>query len=323
MDPARAGVPRPGRRRLPRCAGRRRRATLPRADGLRADRLRRRHRRRTAPPLYADAEASPASAAAWQRSWRRTTRSHHDDNPALTSIVLQALTRLQQIAAGLNFFGFAPDYLPPFSFEYLQTTTRYFAQQASQAEQRYIQFKSQAENEELQRDQMAQQADVARQSVVLEQRRGRRGAGRRGGRRARASTTRASSSTNAQQSKKDFDDNRWELLELTEAEAWAQASAVDHDDEVKLTWTSSVLQRVGQERATRCCRISPQRKARLSQDLEAEPAGPRDRLGAGLPGVAAGAARPGAGAGRRRAAAGRRRPAAAEATPRRTATSST
>jgi len=63
-----------------------------------------------------------------------------------------------------------PDYAPPFSFEYLQNTARYFAQQAAQIEERYIQFKSQAENEQLRRDQLNQQAEVARQSVVLEQR---------------------------------------------------------------------------------------------------------------------------------------------------------
>ena len=63
-----------------------------------------------------------------------------------------------------------PDYVPPFSFEYLQNTARYFAQQASQIEQRYIQFKSQAENEEFRREQLDQQAEVARQTVVLEQR---------------------------------------------------------------------------------------------------------------------------------------------------------
>ena len=69
---------------------------------------------------------------------------------------------LGQIAAGLNFFGIGPDYVPPFSFEYLQNTARYFAQHAAQVEQRYIQFKSTGENEELRREQMDQQAELAR-----------------------------------------------------------------------------------------------------------------------------------------------------------------
>ncbi|WP_345801295.1 hypothetical protein AAIB33_17840 [Microbacterium sp. AZCO] len=191
----------------------------------------------------------------------------HDDNPALTSIVLQALTRLQQIAAGLNFFGFAPDYLPPFSFEYLQTTTRYFAQQASQAEQRYIQFKSQAENEQLQRDQLAQQADVARQSVVLEQ----RGVAeaQRGVDAANASINYANVQlNNAKQAKQDFDDNRWELLGLAEAEAWASAAAVDKDDEVLLTWTGNAYNSKDKRRSVVLKELAYKR-TRLSQDLEA------------------------------------------------------
>jgi hypothetical protein len=92
------------------------------------------------------------------------------DNPQMLSIVMEASLKLHQIQAGLDFFGLAPDYLPPFNWEYLQTTAKYFAQQASQIEQRYIQFKSQAENESLQRQQLDQQAEVARQTVVLEQR---------------------------------------------------------------------------------------------------------------------------------------------------------
>jgi hypothetical protein len=191
----------------------------------------------------------------------------HDDNPALTSIVLQALTRLQQIAAGLNFFGFAPDYLPPFSFEYLQTTTRYFAQQASQAEQRYIQFKSQAENEQLQRDQLAQQADVAQQSVVLEQ----RGVAeaQRGVDAAQASINYANVQLdNAKQAKKDFDDNRWELLGLAEAEAWASAAAVDKDDEVLLTWSGNAYNAKDKRRSVVLKELAYKR-GRLSQDLEA------------------------------------------------------
>ncbi|MFO1498524.1 MAG: hypothetical protein U1G07_09055 [Verrucomicrobiota bacterium] len=61
------------------------------------------------------------------------------ENPAITTLLLQALSRLGQIAGGVNFFGFGPDYVPPFSFEYLQNTSRYFAEHASQTEQRYIQ----------------------------------------------------------------------------------------------------------------------------------------------------------------------------------------
>lgn len=95
--------------------------------------------------------------------------SQVNDNPAVFAIVVDAFSKLQQIEKGLNYFGYGPDYAPPFSFEYLQNASRYFAQNASQIEQRYIQYKSQAENEEFQRDQLDQQAQVAYQSVILEQ----------------------------------------------------------------------------------------------------------------------------------------------------------
>jgi hypothetical protein len=157
-----------------------------------------------------------------------------NDNPAITIKVMDALSKLGQIQAGLNFFGFAPNYAPPFSFEYLQNTARYFAQQASQIEQRYIQYKSTAENEELRREQLDQQAEVARQSVVLEE---------RGLAEADAGIAVAQASLNyaevqrqnAVSSKTDFDNARWELLEYAELEAWANASSVDHDDQVLLT----------------------------------------------------------------------------------------
>ena len=157
-----------------------------------------------------------------------------DDNPAITSLVHDALTKQRQIAAGLNVFGYSPDYSPPFSFEYLQSTARYFAQQASQTEQRYIQYKSQGENEQFRRDQLAQQAEVARQSVILEQ----LGVAEadRGIEVANAGLAYAVDQVqSATAAKNDFANARWEMLELTELDAWASASSVDKGQEVKLT----------------------------------------------------------------------------------------
>src|SRR4029077_9120292 len=86
------------------------------------------------------------------------------DNPQILAKVSDAALKLHQIQLQVNFFGFSANYIPPFSWEYLQNTAKYFCQQASQIEQRYIQFKSTAENETLQRTQLDQQAEVARQS---------------------------------------------------------------------------------------------------------------------------------------------------------------
>ncbi|MBC7870112.1 MAG: hypothetical protein H7Y09_04685 [Chitinophagaceae bacterium] len=191
-----------------------------------------------------------------------------NDNPAITIKVLDALSKLGQIQAGLNFFGFAPDYAPPFSFEYLQNTAHYFAQQASQIEQRYIQYKSTAENEELRREQLDQQAEVARQSVILEQ---------RGLAEAQAGIAVAQASLNyaevqrqnAVASKNDFDNARWELLEYSELEAWANASSVDKDDQVKLTITGYEYYGSEGKKRNEVLKDLASQRTMLSHDLEA------------------------------------------------------
>ena len=120
-------------------------------------------------PLYADARLRrcPRPRPGVHRAGFATPFA---DNPQVLSRVLEARLKLQTDSRGLDFFGLGPNDLPPFNWEYLQSTAKYFAQQASQIEQRYIQFKSQAESETLQRQQLDQQAEVARQTVVLEQR---------------------------------------------------------------------------------------------------------------------------------------------------------
>lgn len=135
------------------------------------------------------------------------------ENPDVVTRVLSARVKLGQIAAGLNFFALAPDYLAPFGWEYLQSTARYFAQSASQIEQRYVQFKSTAESEELHGEQLTQQADVAAQAVVLEE---------RGLAEAQAAVDVAQASLDyavaqvaaAREGRDEFEDVRWELLQL-------------------------------------------------------------------------------------------------------------
>ena len=191
-----------------------------------------------------------------------------NDNPRILGKVLRARSRLNQIQAGLNFFGFAPDYLPPFSFEYLQNTARYFAQNAAQIEQQYIQYKSTAENEELRREQLDQQAEVARQTVVLEQRgldEAIAGIGV-----AQASLDYAQTQRqNAIQSKQDFDNARWELLEYAELEAWAGAASVDEDDEIKQTISGYRYYNTTRKRRSEVLKDLAHRRTKLSHDLEA------------------------------------------------------
>lgn len=192
-----------------------------------------------------------------------------NENPAITTRVLEALSKLQQIEYGLNYFGFAPDYFPPFSFEYLQNTARYFTQQASHIEQRYIQYKSQAENEQLQREQLDQQAEVARQSVILEQ---------RGVAEAEAgiASTQASLNyadvqyRNAVKSKQDFERARWELLEYAELEGWANAASVSDDDEMRLTISGYTYYSSDRRMRSDVLADLAYKRTRLSHELESK-----------------------------------------------------
>jgi hypothetical protein len=218
-----------------------------------------------ASPLYAGALAAlrprvEAAAAA-------TDPAAHADNPALIAIVQDALSRLTQIAAGLNFLGFAPDAVPPFTFEYLQNTARYFAQQASRLEQLYVSFKSRAEAEALSRDQIAQQAEIAQATVALERRN--LDEADAGLRVAQASHNYTQVQLNNAVAARDaFADVRWELLEYAAAEAWAAAAAVDQDDEVRQTWTGHYYESSRKRRSVVLKELA-YRRTRISHDLEA------------------------------------------------------
>jgi hypothetical protein len=215
-------------------------------------------------PLYKDAKLAGIKARVTE--FLAGTATALNDNPKILLAVRRARAKIDQIQAGLNYFGFAPDYAAPFSFEYLQNTARYFAQNASQIEQQYIQYKSTAENEEFRREQLDQQAEVARQSVILEQ---------RGVAEAAAGIAVAQASlnyaevqrVNAVKSKQDFDNVRWELLELAEAEAWASAASVDSDDEIKQTWNGNYYSS-NKRRRSKVLQDLAYRRTRISHDLE-------------------------------------------------------
>jgi hypothetical protein len=218
-------------------------------------------------PLYADAKfaALKARVVAFLQA---ANPAQVNDNPSVISLVLQAYAKLQQIKAGLNFFGFDPNYAPPFSFEYLQTTARYFAEHASQTEQRYIQYKSQAENEEFRRDQLDQQAEVARQSVILEQ---------RGVTEAQAGVAVAGASLNyanaqvqaATDAKNQFAATRWELLELSGLEAWSSAASVGEDDEIKQTISGYQYYSSDHKRRSDVLQDLATQRTLITQNLEA------------------------------------------------------
>lgn len=216
-------------------------------------------------PLYKDAKLAGIKKRV--NDYLAGTPEALKDNPKILLAVRRTKAKVDQIQAALNYFGFPSDYLAPFSFEYLQNTARYFAQNAAQIEQQYIQYKSTAENEEFRREQLDQQAEVARQTVILEQRglaEAEAGIGV-----AQASLNYAETQRqNAVKARQDFNNVRWELLELAEAEAWASAASVDQDDEVKQTWNGNYYSS-NKRRRSLVLQDLAYKRTRISHDLEA------------------------------------------------------
>lgn len=189
------------------------------------------------------------------------------DNPRLAMPIMRARMQLQKIANQINYIGLGV-HIPPFSFEYLQNLARYFTQHAAQVEQRYIQFKSTAENEELREEEMAQQLDLATASVELEE----RGLdeAEEGVDVAQASNKYADTQLdNAINSKNDFNNARWKLAEYEELLAWSSAAAQDQDDEVKQTISSYSYYNVEGRRRSLVVKDLTRLKTRITHNLEA------------------------------------------------------
>ena len=218
-------------------------------------------------PLYADARFASIKARV-TAFVQANYAAAHPDNPEVLSKVQEAHVKLMQLGAGLDYYGHKPDFLPPFGWEYLQSTAKYFAQQASQMEQRYIQYTASGEQETLQRMQLDQQAEVAAQTVVLEQ---------RGMNDAQRSVDVANATLNAsvvqrdnaQQAQADFANNRNALADLAELEAWANAQSVGANDEVKLKVDNHAYYSTDSKRRSWVIQELERARTRISQDLEA------------------------------------------------------
>jgi hypothetical protein len=189
------------------------------------------------------------------------------ENPRIIIALMRARMQLTKIAGELNYIGLGV-HIPPFSFEYLQNIARYFTQHASQVEQMYIQFQSTGENEKLREQQMAQQAAIASASIELEE----RGLdeAKEGVDVAEANLNAAETQLeNAVKAKNDFANVRWELLELDTLQAWASASAVDRDDQVKLTISGYSYYNTEKTRRNVVLQELANQRTRITHDLEA------------------------------------------------------
>jgi hypothetical protein len=90
-------------------------------------------------------------------------------NPNLVIVLLTVRARLTQLAANLDFLGMG-NIVPIWTFDYLQNITRYFANQAKQAERDYINFIDKGENESFTREQLRQGVIIANAEEELAKR---------------------------------------------------------------------------------------------------------------------------------------------------------
>jgi hypothetical protein len=194
------------------------------------------------------------------------SRTASSENPRVQIVLRRARVQLSKIAGELNYLGIGV-HTPPFSFEYLQTLARYFAQHASQVEQAYIQFQSTGESEQLREQQMAQQVALTAASVELEERG--LAEAQEGVDVAEANRTHAQVQVdNANQAANDFAGARWELLELDTLTAWANASAVDRDDQVKLSISGYAYYSASSKRRNVVLKELAAQRTLISHDLE-------------------------------------------------------
>ena len=225
-----------------------------------------------------------------------------DENPAITSIVLEALSQLQQITAGLNFFGFAPDYVPPFSFEYLQNTARYFAP-AGLADRAAL-HPVQEHGRERGAAPRATRPAGGSGPADRDPRTARRGRGAGGHRRGagQPQLRRGAAPECRQQSQERLRQRALGTAGLAELEAWANATSVRHET-TRSSSTSTgyeYYQARLEARASRCCKDLAYQRTRISHDLEAAKLQRAIDAANAYKGDGAGAGEPGAGPQRRR-----------------------
>jgi peptidoglycan hydrolase-like protein with peptidoglycan-binding domain len=89
-------------------------------------------------------------------------------NPRVYAIGLFASAKLEQIKAGFNYLGYPADYVPPWRFSFLLDRARFFAEHAKNAQRDYLNFLSNAENEEFQEQSAAQNVEMEKSNIRIE-----------------------------------------------------------------------------------------------------------------------------------------------------------
>ena len=149
-------------------------------------------------------------------------------NPAVASLIMQANIQLRKIAQGLNFLGLGVDEFPILRFKYLQGVANYLADNAIQAERTFMQFRSTAESQKMDRIQLESSVALNETALRVEQKRLQD---------ASLDITAAQQNrdlanlrqTHAQQSLNDWNTIGSELASVNAALAWASNASNDQD----------------------------------------------------------------------------------------------
>jgi len=92
-------------------------------------------------------------------------------NPRAAALAFTAHQQLLKLARSLNYLGYPEDYVPVWTYSFLLTTGRYFAERARQSGRDALQFRANAEQEEGNRRLLAQAAAVTQAQLAVETRR--------------------------------------------------------------------------------------------------------------------------------------------------------
>jgi Tc toxin complex TcA C-terminal TcB-binding domain len=122
-------------------------------------------------PLYQSQGMVPMRATAAEVVKEIKEQAHGAVNPKIGEMIFSAYIQLQKIAQGLNFLGLAADHAPIFRFKYLQSAANYLADNAIQAARAFMNFRSTAETQKLERIQLESTVAVNQAACDVEQKR--------------------------------------------------------------------------------------------------------------------------------------------------------
>ena len=184
---------------------------------------------------------------------------------ASRSVVLEALSKLNQILNNINFLGFPEDIVPIHSWRYLQNVARYLANQAIQMERGYINFKSTAEQEEATRLSLEQSVDSAKAATKVEAKR----VGAANDQLAVAELSAEGAQTrldNAVDRKADYGATSKDLAVLDEINAWATGPM--DEAEVSASWAAALGIQPGDYDTYQVTRYASKARSKISREYE-------------------------------------------------------